>query len=114
MITGGPFSAGIPDGARLEEWNAVERGELMRTLTSQQLRDLVPMRDAVELMKAAFETASSGKTISPLERRSRCRTVPAFSLHAGLCTSHEWKSGGQRSEDRLGLRWQRRPRPADD
>lgn len=38
----------------------------MRTLTSQQLRDLVPMRDAVELMKAAFETASSGKTISPL------------------------------------------------
>lgn len=38
----------------------------MRTLTSHQLRELVPMRDAVELMKAAFESASAGQTISPL------------------------------------------------
>lgn len=38
----------------------------MRALTAQQLRDLVPMRDAVELMKAAFASSSAGNTISPL------------------------------------------------
>lgn len=38
----------------------------MRTLNSSQLRDLVPMRDAVELMKAAFASSSRGDTISPL------------------------------------------------
>lgn len=38
----------------------------MRTLNAEQLRNLVPMRDAVELMKAAFGAASRGETISPL------------------------------------------------
>jgi ornithine cyclodeaminase len=38
----------------------------MRALTAAQLVELVPMRDAVELMKAAFAEASAGTTISPL------------------------------------------------
>lgn len=38
----------------------------MRTLTARELVELVPMRDAVELMKAVFERASAGETLSPL------------------------------------------------
>jgi alanine dehydrogenase len=38
----------------------------VRTLNSNQLRQLVPMADAVELMKAAFAASSAGRTISPL------------------------------------------------
>ncbi len=38
----------------------------MRSLSASQLRELVPMRDAVELMKAVFASSSSGETISPL------------------------------------------------
>jgi ornithine cyclodeaminase len=38
----------------------------MRTLTASQLIELVPMRDAVELMKAVFARLSAGETLSPL------------------------------------------------
>lgn len=38
----------------------------MRTITASQLRELVPMQTAVELMKAAFAAYSRGETISPL------------------------------------------------
>lgn len=38
----------------------------MLAITADQLRDLVPMRDAVELMKAAFAEYSKGNTRSPL------------------------------------------------
>ena len=38
----------------------------MRVLTADQLRALVPMADAVELMKAVFARSSAGETISPL------------------------------------------------
>ncbi|MFW6074060.1 MAG: ornithine cyclodeaminase family protein [Chloroflexota bacterium] len=38
----------------------------MRAITASELRDLVPMRDAVELMKAVFRQYTDGETISPL------------------------------------------------
>jgi ornithine cyclodeaminase/alanine dehydrogenase-like protein (mu-crystallin family) len=39
---------------------------MMRTLNASQLRELVPMAEAVELMKAAFASSSRGETSSPL------------------------------------------------
>ncbi len=47
----------------------------MRALTRAELRRLVPMTDAIELMKVAFAELSAGRTISPL------RTV--LPLHEG-------------------------------
>jgi ornithine cyclodeaminase len=38
----------------------------MRAITAAQLVELVPMHEAVELMKAAFAAASAGSTVSPL------------------------------------------------
>ena len=38
----------------------------MLVLTRSQVRDLVPMPDAVELMKTAFAELSAGRTVSPL------------------------------------------------
>lgn len=38
----------------------------MLALTGAQIRDLVPMRDAIELMKSVFAANSRGETISPL------------------------------------------------
>ena len=38
----------------------------MRTLTARELLELVPMSDAIELMKAVFARASAGETLSPL------------------------------------------------
>lgn len=38
----------------------------MRTITASQLREMVPMRTAVELMKSAFAAYTRGETISPL------------------------------------------------
>ena len=38
----------------------------MLVLTRSQIRDLVPMPDAIELMKIAFAELSAGRTVSPL------------------------------------------------
>lgn len=38
----------------------------MRAISAQELRDLVPMADAVALMKAVFSAFSADRTISPL------------------------------------------------
>lgn len=38
----------------------------MRALTATQLRELVPMRDAVEMMKSVFAANSAGEIVSPL------------------------------------------------
>ncbi len=38
----------------------------MLALTGAEIRDLVPMRDAIELMKSVFAANSRGETISPL------------------------------------------------
>ena len=38
----------------------------MLVLTRSQIRDLVPMPDAIELMKTAFAELSAGRTVSPL------------------------------------------------
>ncbi|MCC7022180.1 MAG: ornithine cyclodeaminase [Thermomicrobiales bacterium] len=38
----------------------------MLVLTRGEVRELVPMRDAIELMKTAFAELSAGRTISPL------------------------------------------------
>ncbi|HEX5163852.1 MAG TPA: ornithine cyclodeaminase [Thermomicrobiales bacterium] len=38
----------------------------MLALTAAEIRDLVPMRDAIELMKSVFAANSRGETISPL------------------------------------------------
>lgn len=38
----------------------------MLALTGAEIRDLVPMRDAVEMMKSVFAANSRGETISPL------------------------------------------------
>ena len=38
----------------------------MLVLTRSQIRELVPMPDAIELMKVAFAELSAGRTISPL------------------------------------------------
>jgi ornithine cyclodeaminase/alanine dehydrogenase-like protein (mu-crystallin family) len=38
----------------------------MLMLTRNQIRDLVPMPDAIELMKMAFTELSAGRTVSPL------------------------------------------------
>jgi alanine dehydrogenase len=38
----------------------------MKALSAPQIRDLIPMRHAVELMKAVFAANSAGETISPL------------------------------------------------
>jgi alanine dehydrogenase len=40
-------------------------GEML-ALTGAEIRDLVPMRDAIELMKSVFAANSRGETISPL------------------------------------------------
>ncbi len=50
-------------------------GGIVRALTRAELRRLVPMTDAIELMKVAFAELSAGRTISPL------RTV--LPLHDG-------------------------------
>src|SRR5688572_15984124 len=45
----------------------VERGaRWMLVLTRSQIRELVPMPDAIELMKMAFAELSAGRTVSPL------------------------------------------------
>src|ERR687898_1634602 len=55
-----------------------ERGELrMLVLTRSQIRELVPMPDAIELMKMAFTELSAGRTVSPL------RTVISLADHEG-------------------------------
>jgi ornithine cyclodeaminase len=38
----------------------------MLVLTRRDVRELVPMRDAIELMKTAFSELSAGRTVSPL------------------------------------------------
>ena len=38
----------------------------MLVLTRSQIRELVPMPDAIELMKMAFSELSAGRTVSPL------------------------------------------------
>ena len=38
----------------------------MQVLTRSQVRELVPMPDAIELMKTAFAELSAGRTVSPL------------------------------------------------
>ena len=38
----------------------------MLVLTRSQIRELVPMADAIELMKTAFTELSAGRTVSPL------------------------------------------------
>ena len=38
----------------------------MLVLTRSQVRELVPMPDAIELMKTAFAELSAGRTVSPL------------------------------------------------
>ena len=38
----------------------------MRALRAEDIRELVPMRDAIELMKSVFASYSRGETISPL------------------------------------------------
>src|ERR671912_1512700 len=38
----------------------------MLVLTRSQIRELVPMQDAIELMKMAFAELSAGRTVSPL------------------------------------------------
>ncbi|MDF3016001.1 MAG: Ornithine cyclodeaminase, partial [Thermomicrobiales bacterium] len=38
----------------------------MLVLTRSQIRELVPMPDAIELMKMAFTELSAGRTVSPL------------------------------------------------
>ncbi|HEX5991772.1 MAG TPA: ornithine cyclodeaminase, partial [Thermomicrobiales bacterium] len=38
----------------------------MLVLTRSQIRELVPMPDAIELMKTAFAELSAGRTVSPL------------------------------------------------
>lgn len=42
-----------------------ERGDML-ALTAAEIRELVPMRDAIELMKSVFAANSRGETISPL------------------------------------------------
>lgn len=39
---------------------------MMLALTAREIRSLVPMRDAIELMKSVFAANSRGETISPL------------------------------------------------
>jgi len=43
-----------------------ERGHAMRALRADEIRRLVPMRQAIDLMKQAFAAHSRGETISPL------------------------------------------------
>ncbi len=38
----------------------------MLVLTRGQIRELVPMPDAIDLMKMAFAELSAGRTVSPL------------------------------------------------
>lgn len=57
----------------------------MLVLTRGQVRELVPMPDAIELMKTAFAELSAGRTVSPLrtviplpEREADALFMPAF------------------------------------
>jgi ornithine cyclodeaminase len=57
----------------------------MLVLTRSQVRELVPMPDAIELMKTAFAELSAGRTVSPLrtviplpEREGDALFMPAF------------------------------------
>lgn len=57
----------------------------MLLLTRSQVRELVPMRDAIDLMKTAFAELSAGRTISPLrtviplpDREADSLYMPAF------------------------------------
>jgi ornithine cyclodeaminase len=57
----------------------------MLVLTRSQVRELVPMPDAIELMKTAFAELSAGRTVSPLrtviplpEREGDALFMPAY------------------------------------
>ena len=50
----------------------------MLVLTRSQIRELVPMPDAIELMKLAFSELSAGRTVSPL------RTVISWPIVKGM------------------------------
>ncbi len=57
----------------------------MLVLTRSQVRELVPMPDAIELMKTAFTELSAGRTVSPLrtvislpDREADALFMPAF------------------------------------
>ena len=57
----------------------------MLVLTRSQVRELVPMADAIELMKTAFSELSAGRTVSPLrtvipmpEREADALFMPAY------------------------------------
>ncbi len=76
----------------------------MRTLNSSQLRELVPMADAIELMKAAFAASSAGKTISPLRTPIEMPDGSGVSLYMpAYVPAGSRLSGRLRRKNRLGL-----------
>ena len=70
----------------------------MLVLTRSQVRELVPMPDAIELMKMAFAELSAGRTVSPLRTVIPIPEIEGDALvHAGIRPGdgRSWSQVGQ-------------------
>ena len=67
---------------RMEQWRRgmIQKGENMLALAADDIRALVPMRDAIALMKEAFRELSEGAAVAPLRTPIEVAPERAVSL----------------------------------